>query len=53
MFRDISIKGKLLLLSLITIIVVSLSITIDSLYSITKLSNESINRYNEESYAKT
>ena len=52
MFRDISIKGKLLLLSLITIIVVSLSITIDSLYSINKLSNENINRYKEESYAK-
>ena len=52
MFRDISIKGKLLLLSLITIIVVSLSVTIDSLYSINKLSNENINRYKEESYAK-
>ena len=52
MFRDISIKGKLLLLSLITIIVVSLSITIDSIYSINKLSNENINRYKEESYAK-
>ncbi|WP_216658201.1 methyl-accepting chemotaxis protein [Arcobacter acticola] len=36
----------------ITIIVVSLSVTIDSLYSINKLSNENINRYKEESYAK-
>ena len=52
MFRNISIKGKLLLLSLITIIVVSLSIAIDSIYSINKLSNENINRYKEESYAK-
>ena len=31
---------------------VSLSVTIDSLYSINKLSNENINRYKEESYAK-
>jgi methyl-accepting chemotaxis protein len=52
MFRNISIKGKLLLLSLITIIVVSLAITIDSIYSINKLSNENINRYKEESYIK-
>ena len=52
MFRNISIKGKLLLLSLITIIVVSLAITIDSIYSINKLSTENINRYKEESYAK-
>ena len=52
MFRNISIKGKLLLLSLITIIVVSLSIAIDSIYSINKLSNENINKYKEESYAK-
>jgi methyl-accepting chemotaxis protein len=52
MFRNISIKGKLLLLSLITIIVVSLAIAINSIYSINKLSTENINRYKEESYAK-
>ena len=52
MLANISIKGKLLIISLITIIVVSLSIAISSIYSINKLSNENINRYKEESYAK-
>ena len=52
MFRNISIKGKLLFLSLITIIVVSLAIAINSIYSINKLSEENINRYKEEAYAK-
>ena len=52
MLKNISIKGKLLLLSLITIIVVSLSIAISSIYSINKLSVENIDKYKKESYAK-
>ena len=52
MLSNVSIKGKLLLISLITIIVVSLSIAINSIYSINKLSNENIIKYKNESYAK-
>jgi methyl-accepting chemotaxis protein len=52
MLGNVSIKGKLLILSLVTIILVSLSIAIDSIYSINKLSNENINKYKEESYSK-
>jgi methyl-accepting chemotaxis protein len=52
MLGNMSIKGKLLILSLITIIVVSLLIAINSIYSINKLSNENISKYKEESYAK-
>ena len=42
MLGNVSIKVKLLMLSLITIILVSLSIAINSIYSINKLSNENI-----------
>ena len=42
MFKNLSIKSKILLLSLITIIVVSISIAIDSIYSIQKLSSKNI-----------
>ena len=49
MLANISIKGKLLIISLITIIVVSLSIAISSIYSINKLSNENIIKYKNES----
>ena len=52
MLANISIKGKLLIISLITIIVVSLSIAISSIYSINKLSNENIIKYKNESYSK-
>ena len=52
MLGNVSIKVKLLMLSLITIILVSLSIAINSIYSINKLSNENIIKYKEESYAK-
>jgi methyl-accepting chemotaxis protein len=52
MLARISIKGKMLLLSLVTIILVSVSIAINSIYSINKLSKENINKYEEESYAK-
>ena len=40
------------ILSLITIVVVSLSIAISSIYSINKLSNENIIKYKNESYSK-
>ena len=52
MLGNVSIKVKLLMLSLITIILVSLSIAINSIYSINKLSNENIIKYKNESYAK-
>jgi len=52
MLANLSIKGKILILSLITIIVVSVSIAVNSIYSINKLSEENINKYKEESYAK-
>ena len=52
MFRNISIKGKLLIISLVTIVVVSLSIAISSIYSINKLSDENIIKYKDESYSK-
>jgi methyl-accepting chemotaxis protein len=42
----------MLVLSLVTIILVSLSIAIDSIYSINKLSSENINKYKIESYSK-
>ena len=52
MLKNISIKGKLLIISLITIVVVSLSIAISSIYSINKLSNENVIKYKNESYSK-
>ncbi|MDY0051695.1 MAG: cache domain-containing protein [Aliarcobacter sp.] len=52
MLGNMSIKSKLLLLSLITIIVVSLSIAINSIYAINQLSNENIKKYKEEAYSK-
>ena len=44
MFKDISIKGKILILSLITIIAVSVAIAIASIYSIKEFSNKNIER---------
>ena len=52
MLANMSIKTKILVLSIITIIVVSLSIAVNSIYSINKVSQENINKYKEESYAK-
>ena len=52
MFSNMSIKGKILILSLITIIVVSVSITIDSIYSIKKFSKENIEKFKNDAYAK-
>jgi methyl-accepting chemotaxis protein len=47
-----SIKGKILILSLISIIVISVAITIDSIYSIKKFSKENIEKFKEEAYVK-
>jgi methyl-accepting chemotaxis protein len=50
--KDISIKGKILLLSLITIIIVSIAIAIDSIYSIKSFSDKNIENFKNDSYAK-
>ena len=52
MFKDISIKGKILLLSLITIVIVSVAIAVDSIYSIKSFSNKNIENFKNEAYAK-
>ena len=52
MFKDISIKGKILLLSLITIVIVSVAIAVDSIYSIKNFSNKNIENFKNEAYAK-
>ena len=52
MLKDISIKGKILLLSLITIIIVSIAIAIDSIYSIKSFSDKNIENFKNDSYAK-
>ena len=52
MFKNISIKGKILLLSLMTIIIVSIAIAIDSIYSINSFSDKNIENFKNNSYAK-
>ena len=52
MLSNISIKGKMLVLSLVSIALVSISIAVSSIYSINKLSEENISKYKAESYAK-
>ncbi len=52
MFNNISIKGKILFLSLITIVVVSLAIAVDSIYSIKSFSDKNIEKFKNEAYAK-
>jgi methyl-accepting chemotaxis protein len=52
MFKNISIKGKILLLSLVTIIVVSIAIAVDSIYSIKSFSNKNIEKFKNEAYTK-
>ena len=52
MFSNISIKGKILILSLITIIVISVAIAINSILSIKSFSNENIENYKKEAYSK-
>ncbi|MBP9490692.1 MAG: cache domain-containing protein [Aliarcobacter sp.] len=52
MFKEISIKGKILILSLITIVVVSVAIAIASIYSIKEFSNKNIENFKNDAYAK-
>ena len=52
MFKNISIKGKILLLSLITIVIVSFAIAVDAIYSIKNFSNKNIENFKNEAYAK-
>ena len=52
MFTNISIKAKLLILAIITIVFVSFSIAITSIYSINEVSQENVERYKKESYEK-
>ncbi len=52
MLSNMSIKMKLLLLSLFSIIVISLSVTVESIYSISKFSNDNMENYKKEAYAK-
>ncbi|QKF72557.1 Cache sensor-containing MCP-domain signal transduction protein [Aliarcobacter faecis] len=52
MFKNLSLKLKVLILSFITIIVISFAIAIDAINSIKSFSNESIESYKKEAYAK-
>ena len=50
MLQNLSIKSKVLILSLIAIVIVSISIAFESIYAINKLSKEKIEKFKEESY---
>ncbi|MCT7518708.1 cache domain-containing protein [Aliarcobacter cryaerophilus] len=52
MSKNISIKAKLLILSIATIVLISIIIAIDSIYSLKSFSSETIEKYKEEAYAK-
>ena len=52
MSKNISIKAKLLILSIATIVLISIIIAIDSIYSLKSFSSETIDKYKEEAYAK-
>ncbi|AYJ79460.1 chemotaxis protein [Aliarcobacter cryaerophilus ATCC 43158] len=52
MSKNISIKAKLLILSIATIVLISIIIAIDSIYSLKSFSTETIEKYKEEAYAK-
>ncbi len=52
MSKNISIKAKLLILSIATIVFISIIIAIDSIYSLKSFSSETIEKYKEEAYAK-
>lgn len=52
MLKSISIKAKLLILSIATIVLISIIIAIDSIYSLKSFSADTINKYKEEAYAK-
>ncbi|NVJ52268.1 MAG: cache domain-containing protein [Campylobacteraceae bacterium] len=48
----LSIKGKLLLISLIAIVLVTITTAIQSIYSIQELSKKDVNKFREEAYLK-
>jgi len=50
--KHLSIKSKLLLISLIAIVIVSVSIAVESIYSLNKLSKQNIQEYKTEAYNK-
>jgi len=52
MIKNITIKTKLLLLALFTILVVSFAIALESIIAIEKLSSENVEEYKKEAYAK-
>jgi len=52
MFKNITIKSKLLLLALFTILVVSLSVAIEAIHAIGKYSDENVEQYKKEAFAK-
>ena len=52
MFKNLSIKGKILILSLITIIIVAIAIAVDSIISIKSFSNKSIEEFKHQAYKK-
>lgn len=52
MLRGISIKGKLIILSLLTIIVVAVVVGVNSIISINNLSKENVANFEKEAYAK-
>ena len=52
MLKNISIKAKLLILALFTIVLVSISIAVESIYSIKQFSHENVEKYKKDSYAK-
>ena len=52
MINNISIKAKLLILSILTIVIISLAVAFVAIYSIKEYSNEGIENYKKEAYAK-
>lgn len=51
MFSSLTIKAKLLLISLIAIVIVSISIAFESIYSIKSLSEKDIENFRKEAFA--
>src|SRR5574344_2186665 len=52
MINNISIKAKLLILSILTIVIISLAVAFVAIYSIKEYSNEGIENYKKEAYLK-
>ena len=52
MFSNLTIKAKLLMLALFTILVVSSVVAIESIYSISKFSKQNMEEYKQESFSK-